>query len=155
MLLSANDFFSRVDRSGSAITRIGRWRDLGRPAAPLIGVEYVGWFEGRYPNRPYVVTGARRAPWLFRGTGLANGDRIAGSFGIEIDGRSAASPEGTEVLAEIPDEFGPGLTAQMTYYETPRGAKVFAAGTTNFGGAARQPVVGRLLGNLWTRLSRP
>jgi len=102
-----------------------------------------------------VVTGARLAPWLFFGTGLRNGDRIPGSYGIEIDARTAASPEGTQVLAEIPDEFGPGLTAQMTYYETKRGAKVFAAGTMNFGGAARQPIVARMLDNLWARLRRP
>ena len=59
------------------------------------------------------------------------------------------------MLAEIADVFGAGKSAEMTYYETSRGAKVFAAGTTNFGGAARQPVVARLLDNVWARLSRP
>ena len=43
----------------------------------------------------------------------------------------------------------------MTYYETPQGAKVFAAGTIDFGGTARLSSVHRLLENLWTRLSRP
>ena len=43
----------------------------------------------------------------------------------------------------------------MTYYETPAGAKVFAAGALNFGGLAR-PARGRpLLANVWARLSVP
>jgi hypothetical protein len=59
------------------------------------------------------------------------------------------------VLARVPDVFGPGKSAEMTYYETPGGAKVFDAGTINFGGTAEFPPVSRLLENLWARLSRP
>ena len=36
------------------------------------------------------------------------------------------------MLAEIPNLFGPGMTAQMTYYETSSGARVFAAGAFHF-----------------------
>jgi hypothetical protein len=152
--LSANNFFYRVLRSGGAITRAGRWRDLGRPESALVGSQYVDWFQNLYPNRPYLVTGARRAAWLFRGTGLADGDRF-GLYGIEIDARTGASPPGTQVLATIPDAFGPGKTAEMTYYTTPAGAKVFAAGVLNFGGSALVPPVPRLLDNLWAHLSAP
>lgn len=152
--LAANNFFYRVVRSGAAITRTGRWRDLGRPEAALVGAQYVDWFQGIYPNRPYVVTGVRRAPWFFRSTGLADGDRF-GLFGIEIDARAAASPPGTQVLATIADAFGPGKSAEMTYYTTPAGAKVFAAGVLNFGGSALVPPGPRLLENLWAHLSRP
>jgi hypothetical protein len=59
------------------------------------------------------------------------------------------------VLAQIRNEFGPGKTAEMTYYHTTRGARVFAAGTINFGGAADNPVVSRLLANLWNWLKVP
>jgi hypothetical protein len=59
------------------------------------------------------------------------------------------------VLCEIPNAFGAGMTAQMTYYETPRGAKVFAAGVMNFGGWAEWRPVRTLLDNLWARLSQP
>ena len=59
------------------------------------------------------------------------------------------------MLAEIPDLFGPGLTAQMTYYETPQGAKVFGGGAIDFGGSATLPAVSRLLSNLWARLAAP
>ena len=43
----------------------------------------------------------------------------------------------------------------MTYYETPSGAKVFAAGALNFAASIDQPAVARLLDNVWARLSRP
>jgi hypothetical protein len=43
----------------------------------------------------------------------------------------------------------------MTYYETPVGAKVFAAGVINFGASLGEPAVDRLLANVWARLSVP
>ena len=64
-------------------------------------------------------------------------------------------PTGTIVVAEIPEIYGPTFTAQMTYYETPTGAKVFAAGAIDFGGTALLPIVSRMLENLWARLSLP
>jgi hypothetical protein len=152
LFLSANNFFYRVLRSGGTITKAQRWRDLGRPEASLVGAQYVDWFQEIYPNRPYVVSGARRAPWLFRGTGLTDGEAF-GHYGIEIDARTAASPPGTLVLARIPDAFGPGKTAEMTYYETPGGAQVFAAGVLNFGGSALIPPAPRMLENLWRHLT--
>ena len=152
--LSANNVFYRVERRGRWLVRTGRWRDLGRPEAALVGVQYLRWNENRYRNEPYVVAGAQHAPWLFRGTGLRNGDRF-GSFGIEIDTRSADSPRSVRVLARIPDIFGPGRSAEMTYYTTPRGAKVFAAGAFTLGGAALWPSVSPLLANLWHELSSP
>src|SRR3954469_6630413 len=85
-------------------------------------------------------TGMAAAPWLFAGTGLAVGSTFTGygyptgPFGIEIDATAAGSPRGTTVLAEIPNLYGPGFTAQMTYYETSGGAKVFAAGAFTLAG---------------------
>jgi hypothetical protein len=152
--LSADNFFYRVVRRGDRIFREGRWRDLDRPEAGLVGSQYVDWNHDTYKNKPYTVVGARRAPWLFRGTGFADGDSF-GVYGIEIDARTAASPRGTQVLCRIPDAFGPGKSAEMTYYETPRGAKVFAAGVMNFGGSALWPGVSEMVANIWTQLSRP
>jgi|tagenome__1003787_1003787.scaffolds.fasta_scaffold20981776_3 hypothetical protein len=154
VFLSANNFFYRVIRAGSRISRSGRWRDIGRPEARWIGVQYVDWFQNRYASAPFVVVATRAAPWLFRGTGLRDGDRFGG-YGIEIDATTPLSPPATHVLARIPDVFGPGKSAEMTYYETPHGAKVFAAGALDFGGSALQSPVTTLLENLWTRLSRP
>jgi hypothetical protein len=154
IFLSANNFYYRIERQGNMIVRKGRWRDLGRPEAALVGSGYVGWSEDIHPNAPFVVTGADDVPWLFEGTGLRNGDRF-GSFGIEIDARSAESPPGTLALARIPDAFGPGRSAEMTLYTTTAGARVFAAGAINFGGSALIPPLPALLANLWERFTEP
>ena len=91
--------------------------------------------------------------WLgLRRDRIEPGSRFA-SFGIEIDHTSAASPRGTRVFAEIPNLLGPGMTAQMTYYETRKGAKVFATGAFTLGGAALWPAASRVLENLWARLA--
>ena len=154
MFLSANNFFYRVVRRGTRIERSGRWRDLGRPEARLVGIQYLDWNQRRFTNAPYVVSGIRAAPWAFAGTGLHRGSRF-GTYGIEIDARTSASPPGIRVLARVPDIFGRGRSAEMTYYETRAGARVFAAGTINFGGTAEWPPVPALLENLWSRLVQP
>ena len=58
------------------------------------------------------------------------------------------------MLARVPDLFGPGRSAEMTYYETAAGARVFSAGVLNFGGTLMLwPEVGLLLDNVWRRLT--
>ena len=73
------------------------------------------------------------------------------------------------MLAQIPNLYGPGLTAQMTYYRTPAGAKVFAAGAFDLVESIFEPdrplpdleargaeaAARRMLENLWVELSRP
>jgi hypothetical protein len=100
------------------------------------------------------VTGTAIAPWAFDGTGLADGD-VFGRYGIEIDARTPASPRGIQLLAHIPNLLGARRTAEMTYYETPAGAKVFAAGAINFAASLGDRAVDRLLTNVWTRLTVP
>jgi N,N-dimethylformamidase beta subunit-like, C-terminal len=157
IFLSANNFFWRVTQTGSVLTRTAEWRDIGRPEARLIGVQYLANDRGGLQGLFTVVT-PDAAPWLWKNTGLGAGSTFGspvGGYGIEIDHLAAESPPGTLVLAEIPDLFGPGLTAQMSYYETPAGAKVFAAGALDFGGSATTEPVSQLLENLWARLSQP
>ena len=91
-------------------------------------------------------------------TGIADGGsfgQAVGGYGIEIDATTPDSPPGTLVVAEIPDLLGPGLTGQMAYYETPLGAKVFAAGALDFAGSATFWPTRRILQNLWDRLAIP
>ena len=59
------------------------------------------------------------------------------------------------MVAEIPNLYGHGISAQMTYYQTPAGAKVFAAGAFGFSEAAYDPPASTLLTNLWHKLSQP
>ena len=56
------------------------------------------------------------------------------------------------MVGTIPNIF-PRETAEMTYYTTAAGAQVFDAGTINFGGAADNRYVARILRNLWTHMS--
>jgi N,N-dimethylformamidase beta subunit-like protein len=149
--LSANNFFYRVTVSGNTMTGRTRWRDLGRPEAALVGAQYAGWNEGKYPNRPYRIVNTAAAPWLFEGTGLHDGSRV-GNYGIEVDEPTAASPPHTHVLAEIPNELGPGKPAEMTIYTRGR-STVFDAGAINFGASAHWPALSRLFSNLWSHLS--
>jgi hypothetical protein len=152
--LSANDIFYKVVKHGDQMDGRWRWRDLRRPEVALVGAQYVDWNHNQYPNRPFIATGVRQTPWLFAGTELRNGDTF-GVYGIEVDARTADSPPGTRVLARIPGIFGAGKNAEMTYYTTPAGAKVFSAGVMNFGGSALWPVVSTMMQNLWTALSKP
>ncbi|HEY6054377.1 MAG TPA: N,N-dimethylformamidase beta subunit family domain-containing protein, partial [Gaiellaceae bacterium] len=157
MFLSANNFFWRVSKSGTVLRKTGQFRQVARPEASLIGVQYRANDDGQHQGR-FVVQNSAATPWLWDGTGLVDGSSFGdavGGFGIEIDATTADSPPGTIVVAQIPDLYGPGLTAQMTYYETPAGAKVFAAGTLDFGGSATYSPTSRILDNLWNRLGSP
>jgi hypothetical protein len=51
--------------------------------------------------------------------------------------------------------LGPGKSAEMTYYETAEGAKVFDAGAINFAATATEQPVSTMLENLWARLAVP
>jgi hypothetical protein len=157
MFLSANNFFWKVDKQNQALRKIGKWRDVGRPEAGLIGVQYRANDDGQRQGL-FTTQNTALAPWLWDATGLGEGSQFGqfvGGYGIEIDSTTPASPPGTIVLAQIPDLLGAGISAQMTYYETPAGAQVFAAGALDFGGSATFWPVKRMLDNLWLRLSQP
>ena len=55
------------------------------------------------------------------------------------------------MLGELPNLLGPGMTGQMTYYSTSRGAQVFSAGAFTLAGSIRQKPVAQLLENIWDR----
>jgi hypothetical protein len=154
IFLSANNFFWRVEKEGSMMKRIRLWRAEGRPEARLMGVQYRANDDGRRQG-PYTVVEAEAAPWLFDKTGLANGATFGdtvGGYGIEIDTTTPDSPPGTKVLARVIDLFGPGLSGEMTYYETEAGARVFSAGTLDFAGSVNFWPMNRMLENLWQHM---
>ena len=152
MFLAANNFFRKITRKDQRQTLVDEWRDLGRPESALLGNQYIASDRGQR-RAPFTVVGADVAPWAFEGTGLANGSTF-GLYGIEIDARSPASPTSTQVLATIPNLFGPGRTAEMTYYEHWSGAKVFSAGALDFGGQMLLwPATQRIVENVWSRLA--
>jgi N,N-dimethylformamidase beta subunit-like, C-terminal len=151
MFLSANNFFWRIVKHGNVMERTEQWRDLGRPEAALIGVQYRGNDRGTHRGR-WTVRRARADSWVFAGTGLRSGSKL-GSAGIEIDKTATASPKNVQILADIPNLFGPGFTAQMTYYETRGGARVFAAGAFTLAGSIGEPDVRAVVENVWQHLT--
>jgi hypothetical protein len=150
MFLSANNFYREVVIRDGVMHRGLTWRELGRPEAALVGVEYLINDKGEHRG-PYIVRSMRGVAWLFAGTRLRPGSRF-GNAGIEIDKTASSSPPGTKVVAELPDLMGPGLTGQMTYYQR-GGAKVFAAGAFTFAGACLWPTNREIMENLWNHVS--
>lgn len=154
MFLSANNFFYKITISGDVMTRVGQWRKLGRPEAALIGAQYFGYDSEGRGGSPWVLRRSAAGRWIFKGTGLKPGSPFS-SGGIEADSTFPASPHGTQVIAEIPNVFGRGRSAQMTYYQATSGAKVFAAGAFSLACSVWQPPVRQMLANLISELSRP
>ena len=150
--LSANNFFWKITIKNNVMTRVAQWRDLNRPEAALIGVQYRANDRGGHRGAWILRRAAAYTPWLFAGLDLEAGSGISRG-GIEIDATSSASPKNIHVLAEIPNLYGPGFTAQMTYYETPAGAKVFAAGAFSLADSVWDPDVDTLVSNLWAHLA--
>jgi N,N-dimethylformamidase beta subunit-like protein len=151
VFLSANNFFWKVTLRGNLMTRVKQWRELGRPESALIGVQYFGNDNGSH-RRPWIVRNPHAAHGLMASAGLSTGSALS-TAGIEVDGMTAASPRGTKVVATL--AWRRGKIAHMTYYETERGAKVFAAGAFSLAREAMSPDVQRVLAELWRRLARP
>ncbi len=108
---------------------------------------------------PYVVQNAPAAPWLFNGLGMENGAALGTArYGIEFDMIAPESPPGTDSAGDRQPGPGDGtILGEMSYYETPAGAKVFAAGTLSFGGSDNpsRRCCFRTSGSTWWCRSRP
>ncbi len=153
IFLSANNFFWKIQINDHVMTRVAKWRDLGRPEAALIGVQYYRNDMGEHRGSWVVRPAAKQLPWLIAGTGLRAGMDFS-SGGIEADDVVTASPRNVQVVASIPDLYGDGINADMTYYRTASGAKVFAAGAFTIAGAVWQGHVFQLMTNLWNWMSK-
>jgi hypothetical protein len=153
IFLSANNFFWKITISGDVMTRVAKWRDLGRPEAALIGVEYYHNDMGEHRGPWVVRSAAAKLPWLTDGTGLTVGMPFS-SGGIEADEVTSDSPKNVHVIADIPNLYGDGRNADMTYYDTPTGAKVFAAGAFTIAGSVWQGHVRQLMENLWSWMAK-
>jgi hypothetical protein len=153
LFLSANNFFWKITISNHVMTRVAKWRDLGRPEAALIGVEYYHNDMGEHRGPWVVRPAAKQLPWLIDGTGLDVGMKFS-SGGIEADDVTSDSPKNVRVIAAIPNLYGDGRSADMTYYDTPAGAKVFAAGAFSIAGSVWQGHVRELVTNLWNWMAK-
>jgi len=117
------------------------------PEAALIGVQYRANDRGGHRGAWVVTRAGERV--LFAGAPVEQ----FGSGGIEIDATASSSPSNVRVLAQIPNLYGPGFTGQMTYYTTPAGAKVFAAGAFTLAGSVWDPDIEPIVERLWEEMS--
>lgn len=115
------------------------WRNppLNQPEADLVGVMY-DWNLGS-PNTDMVIHDASH--WVFKGTGLHDGDRLAGLVGYEADRIAKSSPCNTELLAHSPcsgasrsdgepkEKSSLRRAADMTVYTSLHCGVVLATGT--------------------------
>jgi hypothetical protein len=131
--------------------RTQHYHDRGRPESALVGVQFIAGGNGQ-DAAPFRVVPSEAGTWIFAGTGLEPGSSF-GRFGIEIDRTTRFSPRGIDVVAEVRGLFRAG-SAQMTYYETGRGAKVFAAGAFTLAGSALREPTSTILANLLEKLSQ-
>jgi len=114
-----------------------QWRDplLNRPEQILMGVMYtseVGWGS----NVPYVVTNSSQ--WAYLGTGVKDGDSVAGIVGYEMDRfmptYTAPTAISQTLLSKSPfvDTTGAADYANSSLYQAPSKAWVFAAGSMSW-----------------------
>ncbi len=98
----------------------------------LIGPMYQAFQPSGAAPAPLVVADA--SSWVFDGTGLRDGARLAGVVGSEFDAFAPAEgPANLDILAHSPitSVLGPGH-ADTTYYSVPGGGGVFASGTAQW-----------------------
>jgi hypothetical protein len=106
-----------------------QWRDapVYCPEAQLLGVMYVA----DPVDGDIVVCNTQH--WVFDHTGLADGARLSGLLGYEVDSLFDCSPNNLIFLANSPwtklNDHEQGGVAHVTFYTTDKGASVFAAGS--------------------------
>jgi hypothetical protein len=100
---------------------------VGRPEDALIGVMH----RSHTAEGDIVIEDAGN--WVFEGTGLRNGDHLAGLLGYEVDEMFGNAPPGTKRIAHSPYEVkGDVRFGDMTTYKWPSGSTVVAVGTIHW-----------------------
>ena len=105
---------------GSAFATV-KWRDppLNLPEDALLGVMFDAQAEANL-----VVSDALH--WAYNCTGVHNGDQLTAVLGYETDRMFGNAPANTQRIAHSPLA---GTYADVTVYQAPSGATVFAAGS--------------------------
>lgn len=121
-----------------------RWRDepVSRPEQQLIGVQYTAnLLEGA----TYTYTVSADDHWVYAGTGLKNGDGVAGIIGDEVDRSMPEYPlpehRSYTLLAQSPvlNTASAPDTAHAVIYQARSGAWVFGAGAITWSWGLDRP----------------
>jgi hypothetical protein len=112
------------------VLRTARYRDIGLAEEQLVGTMYE---EQTLIGHAWVVQNSNS--FLYDGTGLHDGDAIAGLVGYEYDRQFASeTPVPATLAARSPlvDIYGRPGVSDAVYYRAPSGALVFGASTIYF-----------------------
>lgn len=119
------------------------FRALGRPEQTLTGVQYITYGQ-RNHDADFIVTNSDH--WIYQNTGLADGDRIAGIIGIEVDKVFADQAMADSLLFDtigrspfVGDGPSGPVVAETIVYLARSGALVFASGTLLWGQGLNRP----------------
>ncbi len=106
---------------------------LNRPIQTLLGAMYAGDFDW---NTSYDWIIAEASSWVFKGTGLRNGDRLPGLVGYAYDKVFANYPQppGLDILASsrVHNIKNADDVSNATLYTAQSGARVFDAGSIHW-----------------------
>jgi len=147
--------------NNAIVTDLWRSTEVNRPEDSMMGV----MFGGEVNNAAWTVQNA--SSWIYAGTGFTNGQTIPGMVGYEYDHYfgDSTTPPGVTILSAtnvINTENNQHDVANAVLYTAPSGARVFAAGTIqwgygldNYGGttfvnAGMQRVTANILANFAT-----
>jgi hypothetical protein len=140
--LGANQFYWRIQQQTGLVSALpdrsvytyrsgatGLFRDNGQPEQTLLGAQYMGG----YGSAGDVVVSNN---WLFTGTGLTAGARIANLSYNEVDvvATNYPVPAALTVLSHSPlssyqNQPATGRFHDIVFHVKPSGARVFSAGT--------------------------
>jgi hypothetical protein len=135
-IVSYKDFAATEDPyaldldSSNDILITTRWREspVNRPENMLIGIMYTT----DPVDGDIVVSDASH--WVYTGTGLRNGDKLAGLLGYEIDSyvNNGQAPANTQIIATSPDPLNSATIGNMTVYTRgcPSSYRYFCANIT-------------------------
>jgi hypothetical protein len=107
-----------------------------QPESSLVGPQY----RCAHVTADLVITDPDS--WLFRGLGVRAGQKLPGMVGTEFDRVSLAlpTPRPIQIMAHSPVScYGYPEFSDLTWYSTPSGAGVFAAGTLNWNAGVGSP----------------
>ena len=129
--------------AGGILPRTRLWRDMGRPEAALLGVQYRGNDDGRLQS-PFVV--ATTAPWLWAGTGLGDGATFgegSAATGSRSTWRRRTSRRPASSSRRRPRSLRLGHDGADDLLRDARRREGFAAGAIDLGGTALVPGLSR------------
>ena len=154
IFLSANNFFWKVEKNGQWMRRVKLWRELGRPEAALLGVQYRANDNGTKQGVYQIVEPRRRrgslpAPGSRRRHAGRQGGRLRDRDRLD-DAVLAARDEGA---GPDPGPVRPRADRRDGLLRDRAGARVFSAGTLDFGGSITFQPVWRMLDNLWRHMT--